>query len=593
MQPTFTDVAIFRNNHLTDHLFERKEFIQKDITLIAHWLRACRLKVLLVTDGPLGFGRDDFGLSAFINCLQHDDRTYVNFDITLAHLRSNTTDEQMGITIPAISRRIRDFRFDEPTHFTTTMHDQVWLFGFETFYYSGAYNHRNTNRANYPADRLSNAELTIITQFMENSKGGLFATGDHGALGRALCGSIKRVKSMRLWNSTPGDDEVGMTGPRRNDTNQVGHDAGTQFSDQSDDVPQTIEPKYYRKRVGSPFEIYPHPLLCSKLGVINVLPDHPHEGECRVPTTAAELAEYPALGGTTIIPEVIAKSRVISGNTGRIFTSSKSATQAQTFGAISAYDGHRAGIGRIVTDATWHHFVNVNLIGLVEGGGFDDLTAAHSATKHDGFLSTLQGLAHLAKIKEYFVNIGVWISPPAMIQCFNSKFRWKLIYSDRIMEAALVDPNVDIKKITPNLFFSIGTHARDVLGRSASQCQTLIFILDIIRLHIPRLIPQIDPWFQIPKPIPEPEPPLPWYDPTPIINIMLGTILVALRQEFPYPPKDFDEDFEKTAEKISTNAARFGLEMGLNHYASELKNYNSLLNESLKSLKNDDQKKTD
>ena len=33
----------------------------------------------------------------------------------------------------------------------------------------------------------------------------------------------------------------------------------------------------------------------------------------------------------------------------------------------ATYDGHRADVGRVVCDSTWHHFVNVNLTGIFEG----------------------------------------------------------------------------------------------------------------------------------------------------------------------------------------------------------------------------------
>lgn len=117
--------------------------------------------------------------------------------------------------------------------------------------------------------------------------------------------------------------------------------------------------------------------------------------------------EFPLnAGGTRIVPQVIAWSYVPAGNNAR---GSKQPTQAHDFGAISAYDGHRAGgKGRVVCDATWHHFVNVNLIGVVEGGIFDEFEfAGEHASKHDGYLSSAAGLVALDKIKNCCTNIGV------------------------------------------------------------------------------------------------------------------------------------------------------------------------------------------
>ena len=38
--------------------------------------------------------------------------------------------------------------------------------------------------------------------------GGLFATGDHGALGKALCGEVPRARSMRRWDDSSGGGHV-------------------------------------------------------------------------------------------------------------------------------------------------------------------------------------------------------------------------------------------------------------------------------------------------------------------------------------------------------------------------------------------------
>jgi hypothetical protein len=70
-------------------------------------------------------------------------------------------------------------------------HDQVWLFGFQS---SGS----------EPSDE----ELRAISEFMD-SGGGLFATGDHSALGKALCSEVPRARSMRRWDDSSG--EVGMS----------------------------------------------------------------------------------------------------------------------------------------------------------------------------------------------------------------------------------------------------------------------------------------------------------------------------------------------------------------------------------------------
>lgn len=588
-----TSIGLSNARLLELNIKRRRDFFI-DPTSIYWWWNKCPVKVLLVTDGILDFGPGDFGLSTFVNILQNDAPSRVNFQLTLAHLRSTVSDAQVMKGAPGIVNSIKGFCFDEPTHFKADMYDEVWLFGYETNFHNATYAQRNTDRTRYPADRLGDSELLNLTAYM-NRGGGLFATGDHGALGRGLCGSVPRARNMRYWNSftLPGstEDEVSMGGPKRNDTNRAGHDFGTQFSDQSDDIPQQLDLMLYSTRANILANArYPHPILCGTAGRIDVLPDHPHEGECRVPADVTlknpgGSDEYPfETGGTTrIVPEVIAFSRVPAGNTADK-AGSKQATIAHSFGAISAYDGHRAGTGRVICDATWHHFVNVNLIGVVEGGLFDQFDAVggdqhlgEDASKHDGFLSSAAGRAFFDKIKNYYTNIGVWIAPPASQSCFNRRVLWQLLYVDRIMEAALADPNVPFERISADVFYAIGVHARDAFGRRASQCQTLQWLIQLSKRLIPEFVPLIDPWD--PKTIlqTKSEPPLPILDPAPVLNVAFGAALVALRQAFPYPPEKITENLEKAADEVLIKGAREGISIVIKQANAEWKLFSGAL----------------
>jgi hypothetical protein len=130
------------------------------------------------------------------------------------------------------------------------------------------------------ASYLDPAEVAAIEEYMEGG-GGVFATGDHGSLGRGMCSSIPRVQNMRLWASTSADnavDEVSMSGGRRNDTNRpgAGQVVSNAFNNQSDNIPQTIAVRTFGSGL-------PHPLLSVKKslrpsGIIDIMPDHPHEG---------------------------------------------------------------------------------------------------------------------------------------------------------------------------------------------------------------------------------------------------------------------------------------------------------------------------
>jgi hypothetical protein len=557
-QTQFPNLSI-SNRELIEVNLKRRLVFQLQPELIYPWWRRCTVKVLIVTDGGLNFGEGDFGLSTFIRVLKNDAPSRVRFDLTLAHIR-NVSNVDMLDTEPGITQRIKEFRFDNPAHFTPEMYDQVWLFGIETSY------------AGMPGrgQFLAPAEIEAIHVHMQRG-GGMFATGDHGYLGQALCGGLPRIRGMRHWGDFPSSNntvnEVSMGGPRRNDTNQVGDDVGSQFSDQSDDIPQPLDLTLYSTYVGALRTArYPHPVLCGRTGRIDVFPDHPHEGECRVPPDVTLQfggeAEYPPDGsGTQILPEVIACSHVPSGNNAR---GTKDPTIAHTFGAISAYDGHRAGgKGRVVCDATWHHFVNVNLIGVVEGGIFDEFSnPGENLAKHDGFLSSAAGLAALNKIKNYYTNVGVWISPPGLHACFNRFVWWQLVYGDRIMEAALTSPDIPLERIPTVTLMHIGTHARDAFGRRASQCQTIEWLIDWLRDLNLIEIAWIDPWDPITKLRLEKEEdlPLPIFDPMPLVDVALGAALVAMRQNFPFPPPEPTDEYDAAAMEAVEKGARFGFE---------------------------------
>ncbi len=245
-------------------------------------------------------------------------------------------------------------------------------------------------------------EAEAVALYMENG-GGFFATGDHENYGEALCQFIPRVRSMRRWfysneGSNGEPSAPSAIGPDRNDTTQPGRDGVFMFENQSDDIPQKIEPVWYERGDECRFPSmcdgkYPHPLLCSPDGPVVYLPDHMHEGVCEVPDNLAgrsftvdgrSFPEYPVnpSSGTPLAPEVIAKGTVLGGHPTPAFNSeihspSDELTESRTFGLIGVWDGHKAGKGRVVVDSTFHHFVNINLTGdfylsLVPGVPPDD-----------------------------------------------------------------------------------------------------------------------------------------------------------------------------------------------------------------------------
>jgi hypothetical protein len=538
-----------------------RELVVNPEILLPPWLRPCKVRTLIVADG-LDFSTGDFGLSTFVATLL-DTASPARFEVTLAHLLGASGAAMMDFE-PRVKARVAHFEFDEATHFMPDQFDVVFLFGIaSTLFRTDAQGNLRTasDGQPYPTDRFAPTELQRIGEFM-NGGGGLFATGDHGALGRFMGQALPRARNMRLWNSTspdPAIDEVSMGGPRRNDTNRLG-DAGSQFDDQSDDVPQQVQPKMYTVNSALFEYSFPHPLLCGPKGVIRVMPDHPHEGECIEPPdpnlpigfTAPLGPEYPPAidAGARPLPEIISTNTVLSNT-----ISGKLPTVAHPFGGISAYDGHRAGVGRVVTDATWHHFVNVNLVG--EDGNPDPVKAV-------GFLASAAGQAHLEEIRAYFRNLGVWLSRPGNIACMNWRLIVRLVHAERVMEAVLTARDVRLEAVSVTTLMLIGRHARDVLGKYASRCQSRRLIIDLIWPEYEKLIPEIDPWR--PRFTPEElrerglEPErieATWINVDRVLDVALGAALVAVGEGLTFRGDDAQDD---AVAKLAAAGAREGAE---------------------------------
>lgn len=534
------------NERLLEIARLRDRLIATDPRQLIPWLfRPCRVRILLVADGILDFGPSNVGLQAFVETLLDGPAYFVQFEITLAQRDDRTSTQMMG-GHPDIARRITSFRFDNTDHFAPDRYDEMFLFGISS------------------EGNLTGPELRAISEFMDSGRG-VFATGDHGALGRALCSQIPRVRSMRLWESTSTSldlDQVSMDGRRRNDTNRLGHVATSEFDDQSDDVPQITAPTMRSRSVGLFTVSYPHPILCGRGGVIDVMPDHPHEGECVVPTdlTGSDIfddytiAEYPpgAGGQPRPVPEIISESSVLSGTT----SGGKAPTEAHSFGGICAYDGHRADVGRVVTDATWHHFVNVNLIGTN--------SATRESAKRYGFLASTPGEQTLDKIKEYYVNLVLWLAPSALVRCMNRRILWGLIFHDRVIESLITRSEIPLEQAEFPLLRRVGAHARDALGRSTSSCQEVriaSWVLELVQAR--ELVPWVDPWW--PHPRPEPDP-VPWYNLDVLVDAALGGALVALHEAsaglHPDEIDKVEEAFDTIVARGATRSLQQAIEAG-------------------------------
>jgi len=368
--------------------------------------RECTPRLLVVTDGPLNAGTSGFGLSRFVATLQ----------ATTIH----------GMTPIVVTRARRTANADDAfDDLDISRYDVLFLFGF-----------------NGEGDPLGAPALDRVKRFMQRG-GGVFATGDHEDLGTGMCGQIPRVRAMRYWarSETPN-----IRNSTRLTTNLAGTDRIFEFDDQGDSHPQRLFANY---AIPSDFPLLqpfppistskvrqPHPLLRMADGsALDVFPDHPHEGECRIPedfgTTFAldgqQVAEWPNqfLFGRPR-PRAVASTMSFGNGFDTGETGAKDAVAPRAFISICAYNGQAAGVGRVVTDATWHHYVNVNLDGMLVGG-FPN--------------------GNLQRIQRYWSNMANWLMPETARKCLRPWLVLEVLREHPLAEEIRIpidrDPSLD------------------------------------------------------------------------------------------------------------------------------------------------------
>lgn len=303
-------------------------------------------------------------------------------------------------------------------------YDQLWIFGV-----------RQCNRPAEPENELTDPEVEALRVWMGRGgrRGGVLITGDHSNprpfdadpglnhllnLGRAIGRRVPRAGGLRVWDGLPDASVAGSHNTQEPDGLNTSLD---NLALQQDAFPQRLILKRYPLGWTWPFWVRrsrPHPLFCGRSGPIDVFPDHMHEGALAMPAVLPQ-ADWPDGPFGRPVPEVVARGT--DKRTGEIYD------------VVSAYDGEPAGVGRIVADSTWHHYFNINLGGFPPGPVRDS-------------------------IADYYVNLAVWLSPPARRWAMRCWFWWYLA----------LHPSV--RMVAGQSLAVVGRSALDVLGRRASQC---------------------------------------------------------------------------------------------------------------------------
>lgn len=262
-----------------------------------------------------------------------------------------------------------------------------------------------------PYNELDDHEVDVIHQWMNNG-GGLMVTGDHSetnplppemdcdepghksflTLGRALGHRIPRARELRIWE-----------GPPTNCPNQL-DSVNTQVQGkcsssldapchQYDELPQTLLP------LPTPHKLFRYVNSKAVETLIEVLPDHAHEGKVEVP----KADKWPK---NFALPVVAARG------------ADKRPEKREEYDLVVAYDGHADNVGRIVADSSFHHFVDKNLMGIV---GRDCCGLPIPDT-------------HLDQIAHYFMNLVIWLAPPPVRNEIIAKLVFRLAKHPDVLE---------------------------------------------------------------------------------------------------------------------------------------------------------------
>ncbi len=526
------------------------------------------INILFITEG-ISFSRSDgFAFRELIDRLRDNTAiSYANFKITLASWGNDDSATLVKNAVPGdYQATYSNYRFThadpDSGNLILDEHDEVWLFGFAPG------NNFPQTTASILSSSLcpSESEKITISRWMENG-GGVLAMGDHASLGANLCAQIPRVWSMRRWTSE--DLAPPRIGSSRVDTNRPmwdsqQHDVVTNpnpetipFEAQSDDVAQRIDPKRYKAK-GRIFPGWrPHPILCGgKLGVINVLPDHPHEGWIKeqddinldadilidnIPDDL-EAKEYPTKSGKRPLPEVIAHGNTLPDPP---YDHEKSVSPHKKFGVIGAYNGHEIDFGRVVVDSTWHHWMSTNLSGAYEPGFDGDPNVAGNQDLVG--LKEANNLSH-KKIARYHRNVAIWLAPKEKQRKMLAFVAFWSAFTSRTREDWRLDTPVNI----------LGGEGKTVLGKVTSHCFVSRWIRELL---IPELVAKFD-LDDLKKPKIDPRDPLGPVclscPPDEILeDVVFGTLMknmMKFRKKLTSSkinPKEFSKDkFEKTLIKV-------------------------------------------
>lgn len=367
------------------------------------------IKILLYTDDPRSItdGTKLLGLSSMIERLHAHSPTFADLDVKLVS-RSSTNDARADNKLNVVLER--EAAENRPPF------DEIWFFGLHQ---------ANTESGKFPfaiprggpENELEEAEVEALQRWMRINEdgtggGGVLMTGDHNSrapanrlpskngsvrinddtlvgLGRAIGHAVPRAGVLREWIGPPSTSR----------TDSFSTIASTGF--QTDRRPQTLQhQKFNAAGVLDPSGTA-HPLFFYRGDeLIDVFPDHAHEGALVIPDVS-DTDVWPTGANGQPRPVVIAFG--------------EDHLHDRQVSLLTAYDGDTAGVGRIVADSSWHHYLNINLKGFPH--------PAPIPSDSD-------------KIGQFYGNLAVWLAPRHKRQQMAQAMAWELAEYTKLLEDA-------------------------------------------------------------------------------------------------------------------------------------------------------------
>lgn len=419
------------------------------------------LNICWIVDGKFDLGNGPYSLSLAVDDLFRRMPVWVDLRLDISHRKG-----RLGESSNAHCERwLREKHYYgklsiqesiEVSSETLKKYHELWFFSMEE-----------------SQGKLTLEEVLAVWDFMQHG-GGVFGVGDHDLLGQALCGAIPRVRQMLHYGQ---DKRPNATNRKNNSVSKPSYRDIYSRGVQEDLMPMFLKSRRYPdyhllNPRGMKFSVesllyserisLPHPVLAAPGFdlAVDILPDHNHEGEVAKPpdderlnqmTLAQHLSDISMNGvglkvfncDTPLFPKSVIDEgnplpwEIIGATDNASYLGivsqphvpvSQSENRNSEFGVVGAYNGHLAfvtddkghhrGVGRVVVDSSFHHWIRMNILPFDRGRGASG------------------GLSDRALMAAYRKGIMFWLAPPERQKRFAVAALWHAV-SDPVFNELL------------------------------------------------------------------------------------------------------------------------------------------------------------